>query len=1296
MFGVLVFSFLELFGQVISIRLPPHLQGPSADLQTSAMASIRKKLTMAFGLNGQGPPSTSKARSSDPSRSSIDSGYHSMIAEPKCESQDSISQATTFMTSGTESSPERSPKRLHKAISSTFSGAMQAFSNTVRSTTSYIYPTAGEPELPSSEWAECETPKKESRRSSIKSSIRSRRQQLTPRAARARIDSPEVPQPRLSVTQEKAPALDVEIPNASFSYESLEKVSASNGSQLLAGVKLPAGPKNLWPGPTRLTAEQASGIKIWKTPHRATSKFDDPYVEQGARFQHGLSLISSSEFALESQSPKTNKQYMSEENGYFSEVESNADVSEPDGLSAACLKRTASGSPEAATSPLCSHKDPAASSTHIASSVSSCRKTIPCRMSSSVPVGSELSRPKTWDGIAEQTAPLEPPSRRSIHQSSSREDSLSVLLPSYEDAIASKPRSLYKRLLSDVYDADAESLESSMGSRTAWERHRADRERRYMEIVDMAPNTESDKEVEPALELKRLPSRKPVHGAEKLVQSTANTGRSESTLGFATGDLRYAVEAIERPAFPLGDLRYAVEAIERPAFPLGDLRYAVEAIDRPAFPVGDLANAVEAIDWPAFDLSERVFQKQPMLRPNEMIDEPEILQIPDPLDSSLLRMEIPSTPLSDLSSSRVELPSSPESFPLDIPAAPKFTMMTTRLTDEDLMTFGASNLECQNIRQFSSESTDVSVDSSSEYQIYTTPRDAYKAASKAGGSFLPTCLSSPSKIQPVGEDAYEAGLRAAGISFVKYASGVMQTRPVVDSSNERDLNATSVFSPIFTKTRNRTYHEELEVGSTLPKQRSGDGTSTEHSRTALALSDNTDDSRAITTHSPSSTAPPPFPSLHVRSEPARRNRSALDALTTYGDERIRIAGPANAGINPSVVSPFDSPKEEVTEFELNVESGTGLESAESHECYTQTTSPEQHDSRSPSPSTPSSIQSQSNNNSHQETFNAAKLPSFVSPSRIAPRKGHCIQKKNSSDMGTLPYTDNTMDATNTIVELEPDPTRCELQKSSAIDRTQTSLGESARIIGGSVRKLSPNRQLSKKILRNRNQTSFEKFTESAGDSVRWLDPSSDSKSSNKSPGGKEQTPATLPVASSPPRMKLPQARGKTSSVETHENADSAANDLKPHFEPELSIKHFDSMNDGFSLYATEKICDISYASHELDSVLQANSSENSRRPLDEDLQQDNDKEAIHSASSDETTGKDSKSDKFSPRAPGQKRNDKPPPEAEKKFAVQRELERKSDHACSRLVGKLKNRALGDNQAHEEDLAYKNGRPPWRP
>ena len=83
-----------------------------------------------------------------------------------------------------------------------------------------------------------------------------------------------------------------------------------------------------------------------------------------------------------------------------------------------------------------------------------------------------------------------------------------------------------------------------MGSRAAWELHRAERERRYMEIVDMDPNTESDEEAEPELALKRSPSKKLVHYAEDTVQDTVDTGRSEPTRKYPTGDLRYYYESI--------------------------------------------------------------------------------------------------------------------------------------------------------------------------------------------------------------------------------------------------------------------------------------------------------------------------------------------------------------------------------------------------------------------------------------------------------------------------------------------------------------------------------------------------------------------------------------------------------------------------------------------------------------------------------------------------------------------------------------------------------------------------------
>ena len=240
---------------------------------------------MTLGFNGRGSPSRSESDRMDGGRGSLDSGYQSMVAKPEPGSQDG---PNTFIISDLESSPERSPRKLHQNISPALSSAMQAIAKTVRSTTSYIYPSRTEPELPSSEWSECETPKKLSRRSSIMSSVRKRTHSFAPQTPNAKIESPEPPPPPVPVTPEKAPALDVEIPNPCLSSESFGRCQISRGSQLLAGIKLPAGPKNLWPGPTRLTANQASGGATKESLHPVPSKVNDFHVDQEASFQPNM------------------------------------------------------------------------------------------------------------------------------------------------------------------------------------------------------------------------------------------------------------------------------------------------------------------------------------------------------------------------------------------------------------------------------------------------------------------------------------------------------------------------------------------------------------------------------------------------------------------------------------------------------------------------------------------------------------------------------------------------------------------------------------------------------------------------------------------------------------------------------------------------------------------------------------------------------------------------------------------------------------------------------------------------
>ena len=226
--------------------------------------------------------------SMDGGRGSFDSGYQSMVAKPEPGSQYGPSQANTFIISDLESSPERSPRKLHQNISPALSSAMQAIAKTIRSTTSYIYPARTEPELPSSERSECETPKKLSRRSSIMSSVRKRTHSFAPQTPIAKIEFPEPPQPPVPVTPEKAPALDVEIPDPCLSSESLGRCRISSGSQLLAGVKLPAGPKNLWPGPTRLTVNQASGGATKESLYPVPSKANALYVDQEESFQPSM------------------------------------------------------------------------------------------------------------------------------------------------------------------------------------------------------------------------------------------------------------------------------------------------------------------------------------------------------------------------------------------------------------------------------------------------------------------------------------------------------------------------------------------------------------------------------------------------------------------------------------------------------------------------------------------------------------------------------------------------------------------------------------------------------------------------------------------------------------------------------------------------------------------------------------------------------------------------------------------------------------------------------------------------
>ena len=969
------------------------------------MPSVRKRLSMALGFNGKGPSSQSTASSMDTHRRSIDSGYHSMIAEPNRGNQGSVRQETTFI------SQENPPRQLRKAISTTFSGAIQAFSNTVRSTTSYIYPTPRETDLPSSEWAECETPKNQSPRPSIRSSFRSRKQRSTPRTPGAKLESPERLQSTVPVTQEEAPALDVDIPNPSFSYESLERVSATSGSQLLAGVKLPGGPKNLWPGPTRLTDRQASDDDRKGILYPVATDSDDPYVEKGDGRQHGLSSIHSPSGLIEFASPESFKRCTSEDKGDASDWESNADVSGSEGGSPACLKFVAPGSPEAKDCLPCRHKNPAAARTNLLSAISSREERIPCRVSYLVPSGSEASKPETLDGIAEQTLWPESPSLRCKTQATCLKDGPNAFSPPDEATSISKTRTLNEQLTSGIHDVNAKSPDLSMGSRAAWQRHRADRERRYTKIVDMDSDTESDEDMGPELELKRSPSKKPVHYAGELVQDTVRIRGSEST-----------------PRFPTGDLRYAIEAIERPAFPVGDIACAVETINTPSIMI--------------FESLETMLEERPPSGQSGTIDEPKTLRDFDSLNVSVSPWALPWSPLADLSPSQIHLPWTPENSPVHTPAA-----------------------------------------SPREQESNTAPNSGKDASLKAGETILSTYVSSRSKTYSASEDAFQAESRASGISMPIYPSDVIQRKPRVDNFDDFELKNPSDFTPTFKGTKYGAFSTQSGARYSLPKLWYRNDAFQMHSRMASTSSNSTDVSYSTVTHSPSCHGPPPFPSLNVQPEPASSIPSTLNTLGSHREERIRITGPADADNNLSLTPPFDGLKDQ-SEPTSSPLSAKASHCADLPEDNFEASSLEQRGHPSSSPSTKDSLQPPGIGNNTQQTFNAARLPSFGSPSPIASNKERRKQRKS-----------------------------LQLRR-----RNQLSTDEAC--------------------LEDLKAIEHEE---------RWLDNIMSARVNRKSPDGRGQAGETSLVRSNPQRMK-PRVRSRTWSTEQNEHEESTDKDCKMHTE----------------------------------------------------------------------------------------------------------------------------------------------------
>ena len=182
-----------------------------------------------------------------------------------------------------------------------------------------------------------------------------------------------------------------------------------------------------------------------------------------------------------------------------------------------------------------------------------------------------------------------------------------------------------KSLMIDQESVPTTPERPNMGSRSAMNKARADRKERYLALLDQDPETASDTETDPDLNLVPSPAR--TFGRSSHKSTTTRPNNSSQDLDHLTNTLRFAVEANERTSGTVydqstpnseesfdhlsthirGDLPYMIEAIERTSGTLydqsassstddsnqgatifrSDLPYMVEAIERNSGMVND-------------------------------------------------------------------------------------------------------------------------------------------------------------------------------------------------------------------------------------------------------------------------------------------------------------------------------------------------------------------------------------------------------------------------------------------------------------------------------------------------------------------------------------------------------------------------------------------------------------------------------------------------------------------------------------------------------------------------------------
>ena len=637
------------------------------------MGFLRQKLNTFLGNS---PAQSGQASRVEIERSSMDSGYQSMLSKPE-----------------NPGAKDASLSKLRKNPSAFFQAACQGAqvcSETLRAKTSYFYVDQNKPERanypPSNERSECQTPKKQRERVKTWSSSVSKAFS-SPRSRRRFNNSTEAPSTPAPTGKELAPTLNKDIPSSMIDDEAFQRVSGHTETTNEA-TKMPIGPKRLWPGPTRVEPSCVSPSHKQNGLQPVSLHSDNPYVESQREYivegsEHrttsssGPEILHSKTAGVSEDSPWRLRDSAAVQNARAAEIRC-----KPLNLSEESIEAT-----EEYTAP----------SQH---AIPGFKKT---------------------DGTTDQMEQVHSSPRRSIRRVTSLQNDRRVLLGSCSEADTTNPFSdpSAKDPSSDIYEANSESSgpsprAPSMGSRAEWECSRADRDRRYRETICSDDDATSEYHSNVGSELTEQPSKKTAadelgsfDGKPSVADTCGRQYRSnweafKVLLDRPTGDLPYAVEAIKR----LSGNDEALEAL--PDRPIGDLHYAVEAIER---------------QW--CDESGNTTDCSSLLLANNF--------------AHMVEGEGKKPPVAVWDPPEMHLPSSPDNqSPCDAHEQYKHRERAICLDIDNSTAKASSDDENQELQDFLPLSTSVSANPTTLQYEVPSPEDPYEAAYRAAGFRSPS------------------------------------------------------------------------------------------------------------------------------------------------------------------------------------------------------------------------------------------------------------------------------------------------------------------------------------------------------------------------------------------------------------------------------------------------------------------------------------------------------------------------------------------------------------------------------